>query len=48
MRETEELGQLVDVEVNDGKAPYQRPTLRRIGRLRDVTAQASLDTSPGD
>lgn len=43
MRETEELGQLVDVEAKEGKLPYQRPTLRRIGWLRDVTAQASTD-----
>ncbi|HWQ70266.1 MAG TPA: hypothetical protein VN494_10030 [Patescibacteria group bacterium] len=43
MRETEELDQLVDGKVKEDKAAYQRPTLRRIGWLRDVTAQASTD-----
>ncbi|MCZ7626466.1 MAG: hypothetical protein M5R38_12380 [Candidatus Methylomirabilis sp.] len=43
MRETEELRRLVNGEVEEGKAPYHRPILRRIGWLRDVTAQASPD-----
>jgi hypothetical protein len=47
MRETEELGQIIDDEAEESKIPYQRPVLRRVGLLRDVTAQASLDTQTG-
>jgi len=33
-----------DIAPPKPKAPYQRPELKKVGRLRDVTAQAS----PGD
>jgi hypothetical protein len=39
MKEAEEWGQLIDGEVKKSKSPYQRPALRRVGSLRDVTAQ---------
>ena len=29
------------------KAPYQRPELKRVGKLRDVTAKASGPTPDG-
>ncbi|HWQ70267.1 MAG TPA: hypothetical protein VN494_10035 [Patescibacteria group bacterium] len=45
MGETEKPGQFLDSEIQEDKAVYQRPTLRRIGWLRDVTAGgASNDT----
>ena len=33
----------VEGTVPTPKAPYQRPELKRVGVLRDVTALASLD-----
>ena len=30
------------------KAPYQRPELKRVGKLRDVTAQKTGIRPPGD
>ena len=29
------------------KAPYERPELKKVGRLRDVTAQATPDFDEG-
>jgi len=43
MKETAELSQRIDDEAKESKTPYQRPTLRRVGQLRDVTAQVSPD-----
>jgi hypothetical protein len=38
MSEMDALHRLVDGDVKDDKAVYERPALRRIGWLRDVTA----------
>lgn len=44
MGESGKTAELIDREAEECKAPYQRPTLRRVGRLRDVTANGSTDT----
>lgn len=45
MGESGKTAELIDREAKEGKVPYQRPTLRRVGRLRDVTASGSTDTA---
>jgi hypothetical protein len=44
MGKSGKTAELIDREAKESKVPYQRPTLRRVGRLRDVTAQASPDS----
>ncbi|MGB4780665.1 hypothetical protein [Candidatus Methylomirabilis sp.] len=44
MGESGKTAELIDREAKECKAPYQRPTLRRVGWLRDVTANGSTDT----
>ncbi|WP_161953939.1 hypothetical protein [Candidatus Methylomirabilis limnetica] len=44
MGESGKTAELIDREAKESKAAYERPILRRVGWLRDVTAQASIDT----
>lgn len=43
MGELKESKQHINDEAEEAKATYERPILRRVGWLRDVTAQTSSD-----